>query len=466
MALVGPLDGWTGDPRAAAACSGEWTTWVERVTDVVTLGTPHLGAPLARGVKQGSRASRAAARGRPAFGRILDQRSVGVARPDRRARRGLRAAAARALPPRLRDPGGLAAPPGQCRSSATAGAPVPSAYGRDRRGRDLFPDGEVLHLAAPPLRPAQPSTRVAAALTRWLRLSGPSAPTLADRLNALWANSGGYRVEVSVLRANVARVNQNSSPALSPEMNGAAVDVRSRRPHLPAAAPRADRLPRLRGPRPERQRDLRPAAAALGRGPRGRHLPAHQQPRWLRRRRHGDLRHDELHPQRRGHGRHGPGRLDGPVPALRRHQGQALRPAARADHDAPAVLRHGRLGLRHQDPGPAVAAHQEGAARPHRRAHRPARRAGRSPTPTATAGSPPTRRSSTAWSTRSSPTPAKPPTRAAPRGRRTDPHELLHPPVGRAHVLRRSAASTPTPSSSRSASSSSARRSATTSPTR
>ena len=31
--------------------------------------------------------------------------------------------------------------------------------------------------------------------------------------------------------------------------------------------------------------------------------------------------------------------------------GQALRAAARADHDAPAVRRHGRLGLRHQDPG-------------------------------------------------------------------------------------------------------------------
>ena len=39
--------------------------------------------------------------------------------------------------------------------------------------------------------------------------------------NPLWANRGGYRVEVSLLRASVADVNQNSSPALSPEMNGA-----------------------------------------------------------------------------------------------------------------------------------------------------------------------------------------------------------------------------------------------------
>ncbi len=37
---------------------------------------------------------------------------------------------------------------------------------------------------------------------------------------------------------------------------------------------------------------------------------------------------------------HGSGRVDGPVPVVGRHQGQALRAAARADHDAPAVRRH------------------------------------------------------------------------------------------------------------------------------
>ena len=49
----------------------------------------------------------------------------------------------------------------------------------------------------------------------------------------------------------------------------------------------------------------------------------------------------------------------------------------------------------------AVAAHQEGAARADRRAHRPDRSSRSRPTPTATAGSPPTRPSSTASSTRS-----------------------------------------------------------------
>ena len=72
--------------------------------------------------------------------------------------------------------------------------------------------------------------------------------------------------------------------------------------------------------RRERQRDLRADAAAQRRGPRRGHLPLHQLPRRLGRRRHGDLRHHAVHLQRRGHRRHGPGRLDGPVPALRRRR--------------------------------------------------------------------------------------------------------------------------------------------------
>ena len=56
--------------------------------------------------------------------------------------------------------------------------------------------------------------------------------------------------------------------------------------------------------------------------------------------------------------RHGSGRLDGPVPALGRHQGQALRTAARPHHDAPAVGRYRWFGRRHRDHGRAVRAHQ------------------------------------------------------------------------------------------------------------
>ena len=41
--------------------------------------------------------------------------------------------------------------------------------------------------------------------------------------------------------------------------------------------------------------------------------------------RHGHLRHDAVREERRRHRRHGPGRLDGPVPAVRGGHGQAVR---------------------------------------------------------------------------------------------------------------------------------------------
>ena len=131
-----------------------------------------------------------------------------------------------------------------------------------------------------------------------------------------------------------------------------------RRPGLQPAAARAHHLPRLRGRGRHRQRDLRAAAAARRRGPRQGHLALHQLARRLGVRRHGDLRHDAVRQERRRHGVDGPGRLDGAVPALRRHARQALRAAARADHDAPAVRRPRRHRLRHRDPGRADALHQ------------------------------------------------------------------------------------------------------------
>ena len=96
----------------------------------------------------------------------------------------------------------------------------------------------------------------------------------------------------------------------------------------------------------------------------------------------------------------GHGRLDGPAAALRRHQGQAVRAAARADHDAPAVRRHRRHRRRHRHPGRADALHQADVPGAGRRTT-PARRRSRSrPTPTVTAGSPPRRPRTTASSTR------------------------------------------------------------------
>ena len=150
--------------RAATAVQGEWT-WRERVTNVVTLGTPHLGAPLARGVK---RSSGVLARlpEMAGFGRILDQRSLGVDdliegldedfAPLPHARYRLVSATLASSP---RHP-----------ASAFFGDMLvrqASAYGRDRRGRDLFPDSEVLHLRGHHFDLLN-DDRVCAALTRWL----------------------------------------------------------------------------------------------------------------------------------------------------------------------------------------------------------------------------------------------------------------------------------------------------------
>ena len=88
-------------------------------------------------------------------------------------------------------------------------------------------------------------------------------------------------------------------------------------------------------------------------------------------------------------------------------QGQAVRAAARADPDAPGLGRPRRHGVGHQDPGRAVEPHQAGDGRDHRRAHRPDRRADQRRTATATAGSPPRKRWSTASSTTSSAGPAR-----------------------------------------------------------
>ena len=143
---------------------------------------------------------------------------------------------------------------------------------------------------------------------------------------------------------------------------------------------------------PIANRHLRAAAAAVRRGPARRHQPLHQLPGRLGLGRAGHLRHHAADPQRRQHPGDGPGRQHGPVPALRRHPRQAVRPAARPDPDAPGLGRHRRHRRRHRDPGREPRAHQGSDAPADRRAHRPGRWRRSSGTPTGTAGSPPRRR--------------------------------------------------------------------------
>ena len=153
--------------RAAGAVANEVDEpWSDRVSDVVTLGTPHLGAPIAWGIGHGSRGL-----GRlpetAAFGRILDWRSQGV--------HDLVAGLAEDVPPLPHARYRLVA------ATLTASPRHPvgdvlgdllvrprSAYGRDRRGRELFPGAEVLHVGRTDHFGLLNHPQVHTALRRWL----------------------------------------------------------------------------------------------------------------------------------------------------------------------------------------------------------------------------------------------------------------------------------------------------------
>src|SRR5215472_9307246 len=143
----------------------------------------------------------------------------------------------------------------------------------------------------------------------------------------------------------------------------------------PAAAP--DRRPRPAGRRRPGQPGLRGADPARRGGQQPGHQPLHQLPGRLGHRRHGHLRRHAVRAERRRHVRDGHGRVHGPVPALRRRPGQALRDAARVDPHAPAARRDRRHRDRHQDPGRADPLPEAHAGRAHCDAHRPDRRADR-----------------------------------------------------------------------------------------
>jgi len=133
--------------RAAGAVStqpsGE-VDWNDLVTDVVTLGTPHLGAPIAWGIGHGSRGLGLLPE-TAAFGRILDWRSVGV--------HDLVVGLAEDVPPLPHAryhlvcatlSGSQRHPVGHVVGDLLV-RPL-SAYGTDRRGQELFPGADRLHV--------------------------------------------------------------------------------------------------------------------------------------------------------------------------------------------------------------------------------------------------------------------------------------------------------------------------------
>lgn len=144
IALIGHSMGGLVMRAAGAVASDVEPPWTGLVSDVVTLGTPHLGAPLARHVGTGSTGL-----GRlpetAAFGRILDWRSVGVhdlvtglaedVPPLPEARYHLVSATVTRSP---RHPVGHVVGDLLVRQD--------SAYGRDPSGVELFPGADVLHV--------------------------------------------------------------------------------------------------------------------------------------------------------------------------------------------------------------------------------------------------------------------------------------------------------------------------------
>ena len=115
----------------------------------------------------------------------------------------------------------------------------------------------------------------------------------------------------------------------------------------------------------------------------------------------GDLRHDAVHQARRVDAVRGHGGEHGRVPARGGREGQALRAAELDGHDPSADGRLPGPGLRHRDPRQVHPVPARAAQRDAGPAHRASRSSRSSATPIATISSPPRRRWSTVWSTKS-----------------------------------------------------------------
>ena len=144
IALVGHSMGGLVIRAAGAVAADVEEPWSSKVSDVVTLGTPHLGAPIAWGIGHGSRGLGVLPE-TAAFGRLLDWRSAGV--------HDLVAGLAEDVPPLPHARYRLVAATLTGSQRHPVGHLVGdllvrprSAYGRDRRGRSLFPDADVLHV--------------------------------------------------------------------------------------------------------------------------------------------------------------------------------------------------------------------------------------------------------------------------------------------------------------------------------
>lgn len=166
IALVGHSLGGLVVRAASAVVSEAPSPWTPLVSDVVTLGTPHLGAPIAWGIGHGSRGL-ALLRETAPLGRILDWRSRGV--------HDLVAGLAEDVPPLPHARYHLVAATLTRSRTHPVGDVVGdllvrprSAYGRARSGRDLFPGADVVHVGRTDHFGLLNHPDVHAALREWL----------------------------------------------------------------------------------------------------------------------------------------------------------------------------------------------------------------------------------------------------------------------------------------------------------
>lgn len=169
IALVGHSMGGLVARAALAVRAGDDApaAWSLQVTDVVTLGSPHLGSRIALGATAGSRLLRVLPESAAFSERILERRSAGIRDLDRGLGHDLPPAAhvryrlvAATLTRSARHPIGAAV--GDVLVHPT------SAVGRDRAGREVFPGAEHLHVGSSGHFGLLNDPDVLAALERWL----------------------------------------------------------------------------------------------------------------------------------------------------------------------------------------------------------------------------------------------------------------------------------------------------------
>ncbi len=167
IALIGHSMGGLILRAACAVTTDSESPWTDLVTDVVTLGSPHLGAPLERVVNKGVRYLGLLPEAAP-LGRILEYRSVGILD----LRHGLAPDIQHLPHARYRL---VAATLTRSPRSATAGTvgdylvPYRSALGHDRHGQEMFPGAETLHVPRADHFDLLNHDHVYAALRAWLQ---------------------------------------------------------------------------------------------------------------------------------------------------------------------------------------------------------------------------------------------------------------------------------------------------------